>query len=266
MRIIAGPWVGELGWEVMKWQGYVRKAVLEHLDETDEIIIGCRTGHDILYHDDRYAGKLRFRHFEPFPAPTCCELCGDRTYNEMMEAGTGDLRLPARRIMDAWDAEAKDFPKGTPIEPFESQEFVRLPKAAPNGLTVIHARSWTKMASEWRNVALAGWERLVDHLDGDCVSVGIPGQAYHISGTEDGMGMPLDETARLMSGADLIIGSDSGPMHVAALTETPRMVIAPPREHVRFSDKWLPFKGDQVTVVSTIDEALDHLKLTIATV
>ena len=46
-RLIAGPWIGEFGWELFAWQGYVR-ALSENFDET---IIACRPSSQALYRD-----------------------------------------------------------------------------------------------------------------------------------------------------------------------------------------------------------------------
>ena len=45
--LIAGPWVGEFGWELFAWQAYVR-ALSRHFEET---IIICRANSTALYRD-----------------------------------------------------------------------------------------------------------------------------------------------------------------------------------------------------------------------
>jgi len=45
--LLAGPWVGEFGWELCCWQGYIRKLSKKY---TKTIVI-CREGHDFLYKD-----------------------------------------------------------------------------------------------------------------------------------------------------------------------------------------------------------------------
>src|SRR3954469_497149 len=45
--LLAGPWIGELGWELFCWQAHVRK-VSENYDKT---IVLCKKGHEFLYSD-----------------------------------------------------------------------------------------------------------------------------------------------------------------------------------------------------------------------
>ena len=47
--LLAGPYLGEFGWEIMMWQAHIR-----HLAKTkkyDKIICLVRTGHEYLYGD-----------------------------------------------------------------------------------------------------------------------------------------------------------------------------------------------------------------------
>ena len=45
--LIAGPWVGEFGWELFAWQAYVR-ALSRHFPRT---LIVCRKTSEALYED-----------------------------------------------------------------------------------------------------------------------------------------------------------------------------------------------------------------------
>ena len=44
--LLAGPWVGEFGWELMGWQ-----ARLRFLSKTSDVIVACQMGHESLYQD-----------------------------------------------------------------------------------------------------------------------------------------------------------------------------------------------------------------------
>ena len=46
-RLIAGPWVGEFGWELFAWQAYIRSLA----DNFDETIVLCRPSSQPLYQD-----------------------------------------------------------------------------------------------------------------------------------------------------------------------------------------------------------------------
>ena len=45
--LLAGPWVGEFGYELCQWQGFVRKLSREY----DDTIVVSRPGHEVLYSD-----------------------------------------------------------------------------------------------------------------------------------------------------------------------------------------------------------------------
>ena len=45
--LFAGPWVGEFGWELMSWQGMVRKLAPRY----KRVIISCRPESQALYQD-----------------------------------------------------------------------------------------------------------------------------------------------------------------------------------------------------------------------
>ena len=46
-RLIAGPWCGEFGWELMSWQGRIRELSRSY----DETIVCSDDGHQALYAD-----------------------------------------------------------------------------------------------------------------------------------------------------------------------------------------------------------------------
>jgi hypothetical protein len=46
-RLIGGPWTGEFGWELMSWQGFLRKASVNY----QEVIICSFAGREPLYED-----------------------------------------------------------------------------------------------------------------------------------------------------------------------------------------------------------------------
>lgn len=259
-KLVVGPWVGEIGWEAMKWQGYVRKHILDNLGNLeapmyDEILIGGRPGHKCLYEDPRY--PITWVDCNIPSGDTCCDLCGGTLYNELMDKfmEPGDVRYPARRIMDEWDATAVAFPKGTAVEPFHSQAFIRIPKSAKQVDVVLHARCWGKYDSARKNSTYEEWAGLVKALSPLTVGcVGLTGQAWHIDGTADFMNLPLDETVKAMSGADYVIGTDSGPMHVAAMTHATRIVVAMTHEHDRYLKYWKPFSDGTIKVVTSVKE------------
>ena len=48
-KVIAGPWVGEFGWELFCWQAYLR-AIKNQFDIEDMVAV-TRPGRELLYED-----------------------------------------------------------------------------------------------------------------------------------------------------------------------------------------------------------------------
>ena len=132
----------------------------------------------------------------------------------------------------------------------------RAGKRSPRGpRIVVHvgagtpAKAWP--AEHWR--ALVGW--LVDQLRAEVVLVGGPGDrtiARTIAGRRasadvaDWTGrLALVELAAALEQADLFVGADSGPAHLAAAVGTPAVVLFSGTNNPR---QWQP-SGEQVSIV-----------------
>ena len=48
-NILFGAWVGEFGWELFNWQGYVRHIC--EINDFDNVVIGTRASNCFLYQD-----------------------------------------------------------------------------------------------------------------------------------------------------------------------------------------------------------------------
>lgn len=53
-NLIAGPFLGELGWELFCWQGRLRRLAKRY----DDVCVMCRPGHEVFYRDFAYTGRL----------------------------------------------------------------------------------------------------------------------------------------------------------------------------------------------------------------
>ena len=126
---------------------------------------------------------------------------------------------------------------------------------APSPLLLLHlgagtpAKQWP--AEHWQE--LLG--RLVSQRSAEVVLVGSPADriiAHRVlgdrlwPGVRDWTGqLTLDELAALLEQADVLVGADSGPAHLAAAVGTPVVVLFSGTNH---PPQWQP-RGEQVTVV-----------------
>lgn len=225
MRILAGPWVGEFGWELFCWQGYLRK-----LSEDAEVIVGCRPGHEYLYED--------FAHDIYTHNPKCLET-------NMWACKGAEQYIPnikSDSVLDPTVGIVGYYRSGPPAgHLFWYQRFINYGTGERSKHIVIHARNTQKWGSDVRNWEENSWNELVSELDGVVYSIGHPEQSLHIQGTIDKRGIPLHELADIIATARLIVGPSSGPMHFAALCKTNMVVWSGDENKRRYERDWNPF-------------------------
>lgn len=170
-----------------------------------------------------------------------------------------------RRVHTAEHMASAMFHLGVPVQDVSR---ARVPAAAgrsqlaPTGsYTVIHPLAATPEKT-WPHFA-----KLAAKLDSEPIFIGGPGEdlsAFAPATTVTGASLP--ELARLIRDADLFIGNDSGPAHIAAAFGVPALVFFGPSD----SEIWSPWrataevlKGVPIESI-TLDEAqraLDRLRV-----
>src|SRR5215471_10441179 len=123
----AGPWVGEFGWELCCWQGWLRRRA--HLG--DRIIASSRPGHEALYEDF----AIDFVPFVPPPGEANCywrDGVAADSFSYLVPKGTKWLN-PSAGVHYR-------FKYGCPYVP--NQSYIRFGQEAPaiEFEVVIHAR------------------------------------------------------------------------------------------------------------------------------
>lgn len=205
--LFVGPWVGEFGWELMNWQGFLRALRPRY----ERIVVSSRPSSRALYAD------------------FCDEFVPHDILGQANAHVAFDLRNPEAldRILAAVPAGADVLPPLRYI-PAAAQSFVRFgdPLRAPPGIDVlIHARGRGEVAD--RNWSAAKWEELIAVLRASGLGVGAIGlrsATLDLPGPVDFRDRPLDETMNLMAAARLVVGPSSGPMHLASLCGAPHLV------------------------------------------
>lgn len=248
--VIAGPFTGEFGWELMSWQGYVRAQA-----QNADIVVVCSTKGlrplyadlNPIYLDHAIQGRRDCMSMNPCETPHLLSLaeCALDTYERSFkQAGYEIVRLK---------------PKGGIIS-LDKQKFIaygdaiRATKRGETYSIVLHARNRQEvMQSGGHNYPLDKWAIIVEDLKSKghkLASIGTPLAAHHVPGTTDLRGMPLHSLVDILAAAKLVIGPSSGPMHLASLCKTPHVVWAVDRyqpsikatNKERYEVRWNPLK------------------------
>lgn len=238
-RLVAGPFVGEFGWELMQWQGLVRRMAHGY----DEVHVAAPKGHEALYQD---IANFHYIPLEPYGTPDCWRIESDLGYSiqptlSLLRKMRGDLISPAGRMA------------------ISQQRFIRYGTKRAEADVVLHARGpiGKRPQHAWPQ---EDWDVLVNHLHDEGIHriVAIGTQAYCPAGARDFRHAPLQEVMDLLAGASICIGPSSGPMHLASLCGTPHVVWTDDQiygaigttNRVRYETLWNPLK----TPVTVLDQ------------
>jgi len=235
--LVAGPWIGEFGWELMSWQGALRV-----IAESREVIVCCKRGHSFLYSDFT---KRFVEHDLDIVRPDCWggKAVDQSAYYLLVAELTrlGVLIRPSGLItMDLQKFIRYGMPDRTPENRFDVIMHARAPLNDPK-------RAWP--AEKWEELT----ELLMDH-NVKMASVGT--QAYYPKITADLRNIPLNDLMDLFAGAKLAIGPSSGPMHLASLCGTEHIVWTDNKywsaikmnNRTRYESAWNPLKTPCIVV------------------
>ena len=232
--ILLGPYLGEFGYELMRWQGAVRHYLSYH--NFDRIVVGCRKGHEYLYE-------------------RATEFIYPKKVSLNTQAMCADGRTPVFNpaIIKMYEPcivkNCKDLP--------QIQLHKKFGVAEISGFDLlIHARDSHKYSTVRRNWPYDKWVSLAANLYKlEIGSIGTINEAMHIPGTTDLRGTPLSDLVNIIASAKLVVGPVSGAIHLTALCGTPHItwtnkVIAHcgTTNKKRCEELWNPFKTP-VTVV-----------------
>jgi len=235
--LLAGPWVGEFGWELFCWQGYVRK-MSKLFDKT--IIIG-RPGNEYIYEDfcDEYV------EFNPESYKTDAWKCYDckdpkdvikNISHTVFLSGNFDIgmRYTHNGVVDT----KKLF--------FTEQEFYKYDYKTENGFDVIfHCRN--KSTGSERNWGKSEWEKLYDLLPKNLKIACIGNEeSFYIEGTENLRGIELKELVGILNSSKIIVGPSSGPMHLSSLCGMKHLVWSTEYNRIRYEKDWNPFNTEVI--------------------
>jgi len=230
--LLAGPWVGEFGWELFCWQGFIRDL---SRDYEKTIVIG-RPTNAFLYED-----FAEFVPFDPESFETDAWRCNNaKSANELVNSIPHDQYFSGQ--FDIGFRYASNHGLIT-MGQSDEQEFHQYSSdITDEGYDVIlHGRN--KSTGSERNWSLEQWEKLVSIIPDD-LSIACIGndEAFHIEGTEDKRNIDLETLCAIMKNSKVIAGPSSGPMHFASLCGLKHIVWSEDFNRERYQKLWNPFK------------------------
>jgi len=232
--LLAGPWIGEFGWELFCWQGHIRTIAPDY----KKVIIASRAGHEFMYED--FADE-----FVPVIIPPNAQsdswFCRGMPENFAQTLITNikyDVRIPAKNI--GFLMYANGVPQKSTL--FGSQNFI---KFESNTLDksfdiLVHPRNRDLGAD--RNWNKEKWQELINQLS-EKYSIGTIGtdEAFELENTTDCRNVSVHDTVSLMNRTKLVVGQSSGPLHLASLATTPHLVWSSAHNKDRYEKYWNPF-------------------------
>ena len=234
--LFAGPFVGELGWELFGWQSYLRKLA----EGFDNVIISSRPDREYLYSDF----CTRF-----VPNVPMSENCAGWTcFGYSYRGGLHEKYNPDYFLYFDKDEVGSRFIKG------KEQKFFKYGNKLPERKydLAIHARNITDRQGfgNKRNWDIKRWESLIKDINEKgykIASIGTKKHAAHIKGTSDCRNLNLEDLADVLSNSIMIIGPSSGPMHFATLCGCPQLVWTSNKAGIgkgnleKYKKNWNPF-------------------------
>lgn len=208
--LLAGPWIGEFGWEIIKWVPFLRKYISNRY--YDKVFVFTRESSFPLYLD---LGVELIPH----------ECTGD---TKIYVCNNTSPEVPSA-VLEYLDPDEVLIPsEGSMYGPPERYSYYMYGEKKDLGCDIIaHARDTGKTGSYRKNWKRDNWDLLVQKLqaNGRRISfIGSPESSYCSPGGEDLRGLSLSIIMNVLRSSNLCIGPSSGPMHLASCCGCPHIV------------------------------------------
>ena len=230
--LLAGPWVGEFGWELCAWQGYVRRLSKQY----NKTIVLSRAGREFLYEDfcdefiifDSPLSKVN----GPYGETNQIKL------NEILKTVHHTRHLSSFCIINPVSFNLNKSIIGTE---FNKQDFIKYSSNTINKQydILIHPRN--KIVGGIRNWNIDNYNKLVLLLKEDysVAEIGTD-EAFKLDDIDDYRNISLRDTVSLMNRTKLVVGGASGPIHLASLCGAPHFLWSEEYSRPRFTTHWNP--------------------------
>jgi hypothetical protein len=236
-NLIAGPFAGEFGYELMQWQGFVR-ARRRHYAETHVITY---PGREYLYEGCRV-------HYHETALEQAGFAYGRLTRAQALQIAHARAAQIGLKDYDVFDAAllCTQYHKRL----LGGQEFRLFQEPPADGKSVdvaFHFRAVRKAGPDQdnKNYLPAHADDLVRQCAARGFSVsciGHPEYSYCPPGCPDHRNIDLRETVAAISAARAVAGENSGPMHLANLCGKPTILWAQDQWRIDYSLRWNPFR------------------------
>ena len=261
--LIAGPFLGEFGWELMQWQGYIRQ-------------LSKFYKHTIVY--GRASSAYLYKDF----VSEFIELDALSWDSDAYELKNFNYAKWASQFKDQDILLADNRCKG--LQGLFHQDFISFGKKKKENEfdLIIHARYIPELKGNkkkvLRNWPLALWDNLCSSLPSlKIAAVGIRELSYCPKKVIDLRGLETEKLCSILASSKCCVGPSSGLLHLASLCKTPHLVWT--SEHngskrfggvcYRYKRSWNPLstkvkvindEGDQPSFEYVRDEIVNFLK------
>jgi hypothetical protein len=244
--LVAGPYVGEFGHELMDWQPWVRAQISRY----EEVHVITYPGRDYLYPGCRvhyHAVALEtagYKHGRFSPA----EL------EAMARQQAAELGLKNYDLMTALHVCTRYHQRF--LMPARYELFGQPPAAGEIRDVAFHFRQVNKSGpDQTRNYPLEYCDRLVEFCRARGLSffcIGHPRYSYCPAGFEDRRTEDLAASVAAIRSARLLAGELSGPMHLAQLAGMPILIWAPGQWRLDNCERWNVFQVPTYIVTNEV--------------
>lgn len=237
--LVAGPWVGEFGWELFAWQGYVR-SLSRNFDKT---IIISRQNSKSLY-EDFCSDFIAFD--PPNNLADSYFMYGFDTKDALIKI-IKENRIPLNKYTTVFLPRRIGLPPQTHYgEEISFGPYTIKPEYIQFGQKtelkydyVFHARERDLRKED--NWSVESWDTLYKLLSPARIAcVGTLKESTLIKGTDDFRGSKLSETFDVLRNAKCVFGPSSGPMHLSSLCGVPHVVWSRKENYERYTENWNP--------------------------
>ncbi len=260
VRLVAGPWVGEFGWELFAWQAHIR-ALSRGYKET---VVICRPSTKELYSD--FASDFILHSPSGGPADQWFRLEYDlnKNINQLITANEDvftscaiDYLTP--RQLGVPNNGVTHFSEKVQVgHSHLVPEYIKFTGHTEKKFDIVfHARS--RQIRKQDNWSPAEWEELANKfiLEGKTIcSIGTKKESLVVPGSADMRECDMGTLFGVLNSCSGVFGPSSGPMHLASLCGAPHVVWSESKNHKRYTSTWNPLN----TPVLFLDEFGWHPK------
>jgi hypothetical protein len=234
-NLLAGPFAGEFGWELMQWQGFVRSRRRYYRD----VHVLTYPGRDYLYE----GCHVHYHEIDLNKAGYGYGVLSPKEARQLAEAKASEIGLKDYDIFDT-SLLCTRYHKALWKQDFRL--FQESPLASQPYDVVFHFRAVNKVGPDQsKNYPASYASELVERcLNGGLTvaCIGHPDYALCPSNCVDHRSIDLRQTVAAISSGRAIAGENSGPMHLANLCGKPTILWAHDQWRIDYSLRWNPFR------------------------